>query len=482
MPLYCQKYDNNWLVCQTIYGPPYPSNVLNFGQGFPILNDVNSPIPISGTNLMMSDTNGKLIFYSNGVDISDASNHVMVNGDSIYEGYIQILNGYPEHQNMISVPYPDEQGKYVLFYLRLDSSDFIPIGVANKYFFYSIIDMNLQQGLGEVVEKNQLILTSYFLAYPAVVKHGNGRDWWIMTPEWFESKYNTHLLTSEGVTGPWQQEIGYKPEAYEDRDLAGTKLFTPDGKKYIDNDGANGIRLFDFDRCTGLLSNPVNCPVAAFGAGPAVASPNSRYLYTNNRYFIFQYDLLADDICASMDTVAYYDGTHYIKQPQLAPDGKIYYQSYLSQTLHVMHNPDLPGSLCQVELNAVHIYCENLTDVPYFPNYRLYDLPGSPCDTLGINDPNVATEEVEADAQEVTLYPNPATDMLYLSLPGYTKNEVRYNITDPTGRKVAEGISPVFREQVSVVVKGLVEGMYFISIMEDGTGMRSLKFVKSSGE
>jgi hypothetical protein len=89
---------------------------------------------------------------------------------------------------------------------------------------------------------------------------------------------------------------------------------------------------------------------------------------------------------------------------------------------------------------------------------------------------------VEADAQEVTLYPNPATDMLYLSLPGYTKSEVRYSITDPAGRKVAEGVSPVFREQVSVVVKGLAEGMYFISIMEDGTGMRSLKFVKSSGE
>jgi hypothetical protein len=99
------------------------------------------------------------------------------------------------------------------------------------------------------------------------------------------------------------------------------------------------------------------------------------------------------------------------------------------------------------------------------------------CAVTGVTEP-----WTNGDSQVLYLYPNPATDMLYLSLPGYTKSEVRYSITDPAGRKVTEGVSPVFREQVSVVVKGLPEGMYFISIIEDGVGMRSLKFVKSSRE
>jgi hypothetical protein len=95
------------------------------------------------------------------------------------------------------------------------------------------------------------------------------------------------------------------------------------------------------------------------------------------------------------------------------------------------------------------------------------------CAVTGVTEP-----WTDGDSQVLYLYPNPATYMLYLSLPGYTKSEVRYSITDPAGRKVAEGVSPVFREQVSVVVEGLADGMYFISIMEDGTGIRSLKFVK----
>jgi hypothetical protein len=84
---------------------------------------------------------------------------------------------------------------------------------------------------------------------------------------------------------------------------------------------------------------------------------------------------------------------------------------------------------------------------------------------------------VEADAQEVTLYPNPATNMLYLSLPGYTKSEVRYSITDPAGRKVAVGVSPVFREQASVVVEDLAEGMYFMSVTLDDRRMVCRKLV-----
>jgi hypothetical protein len=308
-----------------------------------------------------------------------------------------------------------------------------------------------------------------------------GRDWWILTPELANNSYYAQVLSSGGISDPIIQEIGPQPITLTQ--MLGNKLFSPDGSKYINYDSENGIRIFDFDRCTGLLSNARVCPCATLAWGGVAISPNNKFMYVGLNNNLLQYDLEAEDICSTIDTVAYAEGTLSIYFPILGPDGKIYITSgNEDQRLHIIHQPNLPGELCQVELNAIELPCFNLDDMPVFPNYRLYDLPGSPCDTLGINDPNVATEDVQADAQKVTLYPNPATDMLYLSLPGYTKSEVRYSITDPAGRKVTEGVSPVFREQVSVVVKGLPEGMYFISIIEDGVGMRSLKFVKSSRE
>jgi hypothetical protein len=478
--LHSQKHDNNWQVCNSIDSdPPIKYWFLNFNNSPPSLVKYFSPIRFSRANLVMSDAMGGVLFYSNGFQVSDGSHNIMMNGDSINKGIFWSESGLPQILSLISLPDPINEDKYYIIYCHYDTSSFSPVTL--KKILYSTIDLTLNNGFGSVLSIDSTIVSGDYLSYPSAVRHGNGSDWWIITPEWLDNKYYIQLLSSDGFSDPIIQEIGPIPELFPQ--ALGNKLFTPDGRKYTNFDSDDGLRIFDFDRCTGLLSNIKTCVSPLLAWGGAAISPNSRFLYTTHGYYIFQYDLDASDVCASIDTVLYTTDAELIGFPVLAPDGKIYIQSYdVSHKLHIIHQPDLKGDLCQVELNAFEIPCNNLNDIPTFPNYRLYDLPGSPCDTLGINDPNVATTEVEADAQKVILYPNPATDMLYLSLLGYTKSEVRYNITDPAGRKVAEGVSPVFREQVSVVVKYLPEGMYFISIMEDGTGMRSLKFVKSSGE
>ncbi|MCB9294600.1 MAG: PKD domain-containing protein [Lewinellaceae bacterium] len=177
----------------------------------------------------------------------------------------------------------------------------------------------------------------------------------------------------------------------------GQALFSPDGTKHIRYNGISDqegeyTTIYDFDRCTGELSNfrQFNYPQGG-PAGGAAFSKNSRYLYTTSSIYIYQYDLWADDIEASRTLIAEYDGylnflptTFY--QAQLGPDGKIYIcASNGVRSLHVIHNPDAACPACGVEQHGIALPTYNAFSIPNQPNYRLGPIDGSPCDTLGID-------------------------------------------------------------------------------------------------
>src|SRR5690606_34052923 len=138
------------------------------------------------------------------------------------------------------------------------------------------------------------------------------------------------------------------PLAYETQSLGmeiphglGQAVFSPDGTKcvhysQVSMSAGNFLNIYDFDRCTGLLFNPIheNIVDSAWSGGVAI-SPNSRFLYVTSYDYIYQYDLWSYDILATKDTVAIYDGYEIVITPiftlptrfflmQLGPDGRIY--------------------------------------------------------------------------------------------------------------------------------------------------------------
>lgn len=96
------------------------------------------------------------------------------------------------------------------------------------------------------------------------------------------------------------------------------------------------ISIYDFDRCNGLLYDlaQINYNDTAFSGGVAI-SPNSRFLYVSSYRYVYQYDLWEEDIEASKEVVAVYDGFHSPGPPlsttfflcQLAPDWENIYHS-----------------------------------------------------------------------------------------------------------------------------------------------------------
>jgi PKD repeat protein len=230
-------------------------------------------------------------------------------------------------------------------------------------------------------------------------------------PEIEGNRYYRVLLDPDGVHLIGSQDLG----SYSVTDF-GQATFSPDGSWYIRNSmiGGSGeddyLDIYRFDRCTGLLSDHQRF-VYGFGAsagGGVIVSPNNRFLYAVHRNYIYQLDLEANDILASLDTIAVYDGfkendflavTFFLGQS--APDGKIYFNCTNGTSfLHLIHNPNGQGNNCLFEQRGVKLPTQNASSLPNFPNYRLGPIDGSPCDTLGIDNLPLAAFNYYADSSD----------------------------------------------------------------------------------
>ena len=394
--------DNVWLFGYGSYStnPILGGSVIDFGPNAPDIYYQPREMDFAQAGAGICDTAGNLLFYTNGIYIANAGHQAMVNGDSINPGpgTSSYLSGLPISQGLIALPVPDSGERYMLVHGLLD----IPPGLGPIYshIYYSVIDMGLDGGLGAVTEKNvEIVQGELHRGKITAVRHGNGRDWWVVIPEHNTNRYFRVLLTPDGLSGPYLQTVGDSIKSG-----AGQSVFTPDGTMYIRYEGINDtegdyLDFYEFDRCTGLLSNQLEINLIDSSGGNGVAvSPNSRFAYFSAYRYVYQYDLWAPDIALSKDTVAIFDGyvspwpftaTFYLSQ--LAPDGKVYINTRSAgNILHVIHDPDKKGSACDLEQHAVHLPSLNDLTMPNFPNFRLGPLDGSPCDTLGLDNMPIA--------------------------------------------------------------------------------------------
>jgi hypothetical protein len=92
---------------------------------------------------------------------------------------------------------------------------------------------------------------------------------------------------------------------------------------------------------------------------------------------------------------------------------------------------------------------------------------------------NRAQEDVHSvrySTQEVAISPNPATDILQVSLLDIPLNETTLEIMDVTGRIIKSSIIKSDNSQISI--QDLKQGLYFISVIENGHVIFTSKLVK----
>ena len=78
----------------------------------------------------------------------------------------------------------------------------------------------------------------------------------------------------------------------------------------------------------------------------------------------------------------------------------------------------------------------------------------------------VRKEGVQIEEVTVKLYPNPATDVLNVSLPAFDSREVQISLFDVTGNTVKNGVNPIIDNGVSLNVQTVPAGLYLLRVSQ----------------
>ncbi len=282
-----QSYNNLWLMGYGSGG--------NYGFGGTDLKFTSSTMDTSyhfremnfrETNAVITDKNGKLLFYSNGEYVANALDDTMKNGKGLNPGwYVNGVTpwGLSIWQGNLVIPFPADSNRYYLFHnTAIYNTNFGFISAVQ--LMYSTINMKQDSGRGRVMLKNEIIVDDSLGGTISGVKHGNGRDWWVVCFKSNSNQIFTLLITPQGIQGPFTQIFGDSIYGAN-----GQCVFSPDGNRFARHNRAwphHDLSIYDFDRCTGLFSNPINIQMTDSNyltAGVAFSS-NGKYLYASSTF------------------------------------------------------------------------------------------------------------------------------------------------------------------------------------------------------
>ncbi|MFZ4544496.1 MAG: T9SS type A sorting domain-containing protein [Saprospiraceae bacterium] len=440
-------------------------------------------IDIYQSNASISDSSGNLLIFSNGIHVFNRNYKYMDGGIFVNKDTVFHLDNSASEQNTLILPYPNSHNLYAFFYLGVTLNSAPAICAPNLSM--AVVDISKNTNLGRVSPTKKIVIPDTIEANKlTATRHANGRDWWVISQDFLLNRYFKVLLDPTRANLHDVQQIGTDSSS-----SAGGAVFSPDGRYYINFDIATdlpspSVAVFNFDRCSGILSNPryVTYKLNDAGAGGVAVSPNSRYLYISRDTKLFQYDLLADDLAGSEELIAEYDGYRQddlyatrFHLAQLAPNGKIYVSSSgACPCLHVINNPNLRGDSCNFVQRGQKLPKYNAFSVPNHPNYRLGALKGSPCDTLH----SIAVKEKGVSLQ-ATLFPNPTSDQVTIKWQNDQNEACEIVIIDAVGRIVQRQESHA--SSLIFDTSNWANGLYYVQIVEEKEKRRAfLKCVKNN--
>ncbi|HNE28840.1 MAG TPA: hypothetical protein PLW66_06710, partial [Saprospiraceae bacterium] len=298
--LQAQRQDDVWL-----FGYDYNNNPLSegirftFGDSLVIVSE-QRPMTIWNSYASICDSAGSLILYTNGCYIDNADGTTVENSEGLnpgllYDLYCEEGSAYRLSQNTVLLQDLSNPNLYHFFhYPRAQSS-------INTNILHTLVDMSANGGEGQVVFKNApIVFDTIHNDGLHAVRHANGRDWWVIGAKKNSNVYHKILLTPLGISTS-QQIIG---NVAVSGFTAGELVFSPDGSRLARFNPKDDLQVFDFDRCTGELSNPVHVPVIDNADieifGGLSWSADGRYLYAAEVWRMLQFDTWAADLAASM--------------------------------------------------------------------------------------------------------------------------------------------------------------------------------------
>lgn len=332
---------------------------ISFGPGG-IKTYLSNTSGIENCATVSDRTTGKLLFYTDGFSVYDTTHLTMPNGYGVGDDKIGT-----SVQGSLIVPFSLDSTKYYLF--SLDHW-----GSSKSFLRYSVIDMTLNGGLGDVVPGLKGIIIDSNLT-EAMTAINSCSQTWIATVKKGSNVINMILVTPSGISSV--RVSSPKPYPYTGKGLV-TARFSPDVRKLCLTIG-NGVNdvsfvaLYDFEVNTGLVKNGIVIDTV-FGKEEFYGcefSPDSKKLFVDAKIsqVMYQYNLEYTDaasIRASRKVIAKSSALY--GSPQLGPDNDIYFTELGSMYVQKIINPNAMSPGCVFVPNAIQLT---------FPSINSYTLP-----------------------------------------------------------------------------------------------------------
>ncbi|MGZ8569328.1 MAG: T9SS type B sorting domain-containing protein [Bacteroidia bacterium] len=326
------------------------ANIWYFGEKAGLDFNSGSPVALTDGELItregcatISDKNGKLLFYTDGVYVWNKMHKVMPNGSD--------LKGDPSStQSGIIVPYPSDTTKFYIFTVD-DLAG--PDG-----FQYSVVDLTKDNGNGDLNKKN-IILEGQICEKLTSVQHNNKKDIWVIVHLWESRKFAAYLVTDKGISKPVYSEAGIYYGGSKGNSAGALKV-SPNGKRLAAtqySSSGNGCQILDFDNNSGKISNSILIDNINWCYGLEF-SPNSKLLYVGlfKDGEIYQYNIDATDTAnIKNERILIANQLNGSASFQLGPDKVIYIAQLDKNYLHVIGKPDEHGSKCNFIQNSISL-------------------------------------------------------------------------------------------------------------------------------
>lgn len=324
---------------------------LNFCSGTPVPL-TNGALTTSEGCATICDPNCGLLFYTDGITVWNAIHQPMAN--TLPSSVGGALHGDPSAtQSGVIVPRPQHPNIYYLF--TVDAN------IGGNGCKYSVIDMNLNGGLGDVVpgQKNIMLFTPATEKITAV-NHTNGYDIWVITHPWNANFFFTYLITANGFNpAPVTSTTGSMCTGGSDVTRGYLKA-SPSGNYVVAAiEGLDKYELFNFNASTGQLSILLSMPANYNSAYGVEFSPDGTYLYGSERWGtpVRQWNVSSGNPAAIMATQTQVGtlSTAYGGALQLAVDNKIYLARSSQGYLGIIHFPNNPGFTCNYQDQGIFL-------------------------------------------------------------------------------------------------------------------------------
>ena len=343
------------LLTTTIGFAQNEANIWYFGQNAGLDFNSGVPVPLLDGALntqegcaTISDGNGALLFYTDGITVYTKTHAVMQNGTG--------LNGDSSStHSAIIVPKPNAPAIYYIFTVDFQAG--------SDGLQYSEVDLSLDGGLGGVTSNKNILLHTPTTEKLTAIKHQNANEYWVVSHKWDSSEFIAYNVSDMGVnTTPVISSTGTYVGGNEEFRAIGQVKISPDGTKLAvaRAEGLSEVQLFDFDAGTGKLSNPLT--LLDFSPDDKNVygiefSPNSKVLYISViRQGVFQFNLEAGSETAIINSKLEIDTQNDpYSAMQLATDGKIYIAKEVKLYIDVIAHPNVVGTGCTYQFESLYL-------------------------------------------------------------------------------------------------------------------------------